>query len=164
MKIAQPKRRKHSCVQTWKSTPDRVFPLLCPVREMDWIPGWDPKLVISKSGVMERDCIFVEPVVPNNAIWIVTSYDTNRFVEMYRTVPGVTVSKFSIKLEPADDATTTAVVAYEHTAIGDDGEKIVDDFTADSFAEFMGHFEVAINHYLTTGSMIGNDPGHDPVS
>lgn len=157
MKIVEPKRRKHSCVQTWKSTPDRVFPLLCPVRETDWIPGWDPQLVVSNTGVMEHDCIFVEPATPNDAIWIVTSYDPNRFVEMYRTVPGVTVSKFSIKLEATQDNATSAFVTYEHTAIGDEGEKIVDGFTADSFAEFMSHFDAAINHYLTTGSKIDDN-------
>lgn len=158
MKIVKPKRKKHSCVQTWNATPDRVFPLLCPVRETDWVPGWDPKLVVSNSGVMEHDCIFVETESPNDAIWIVTSYEPNHFVEMYRTVPGVTVSKFSIKLTPQQYAETVAQVSYEHTALGQDGEKIVDEFTADSFSDFMSHFKAAINYYLTTGKIIEDNP------
>ncbi len=158
MKIIKPKRRKHTCVQIWKAAPDKVFPLLCPVRETDWIPGWDPKLVVSNSGVMERDCLFVEPETPSDAIWIVTSYEPNRFVEMYKTVPEVTVSKFSIRLDPGQENTTRACVFYEHTAIGQKGEKVVDDFTADSFTEFMNYFEAAINHYLTTGQIIGENP------
>lgn len=158
MNIIKPKRRKHTCEQTWKATQDKVFPLLCPVRETEWIPSWDPKLVVSNSGVMERDCLFVEPETPNDAIWIVTSYEPNQFVEMYRTVPGVTVSKFSIRLDPEQENTTKACVSYEHTAIGKKGEKIVEDFTADSFTEFMNHFETAINHYLTTGQIIDENP------
>jgi len=155
MKIMKPRRRKQSCVQTWKATPDRVFPLLCPVRETEWIPGWEPRLVVSESGVMERDCIFVEPETPSDAIWIVTSHEPDRFVEMYRTVPGVAVSRFSIRLHPGDGGSTTACVSYEHTALGEAGEKMVEEFTAEHFAGFMQHFETTINHYLTTGGMVG---------
>jgi hypothetical protein len=31
--------------------PDRVFPLLCPVRERDWLEGWEADMVYSASGV-----------------------------------------------------------------------------------------------------------------
>ena len=154
MKIAQPKRRKHSCIQTWNATPDKAFPLLCPVRETDWIPDWDPKLVVSNSGVMELDCLFIEPDTPNDAIWIVTRYDPNRFVEMYRTAPAVTVSKFSITLDEAKDGTTRAFISYEHTALSNEGEKAVNNFTSEHFNELMNHFEAAINHYLSTGQKI----------
>ncbi len=157
MKIIKPKRREHRCLQTWKAAPEKVFPLLCPVRETDWIPGWQPKFVVSNSGVMELDCIFVEPATPNDATWIVTRYELNRFVEMYRIVPEATVRKFSIKLEPGPENTSRAYVAYDFTAIGKEGEKVVDEFTAASFNEFMKRFETAINHYLTTGQKIAEN-------
>jgi len=32
---------------------DDVFPLLCPVLELKWAPGWMPEMVISQSGVVE---------------------------------------------------------------------------------------------------------------
>lgn len=35
-----PQRVKHSFTQSIKGTPEQVFPLFCPVREADWIPGW----------------------------------------------------------------------------------------------------------------------------
>ena len=40
------------------ATPDRVFPLLCPVREYEWIPGWECDVLHSVSGVAEEDCVF----------------------------------------------------------------------------------------------------------
>ena len=53
---------------------------------------------------------------------------------------------------------TRASVSYEQTAMSKDGEKIVNEFTAESFTEFMDEFKLAIDHYLTTGEMIdGNE-------
>lgn len=155
MKIVQPVRKKHSCTQVWKGTRDEVFPLLCPVKEKDWTPDWDPKLVISNSGVMEQECLFVEEDTPCDAIWVVSKHDPVNFeVAMYRIVPGVIVGRFAITLDSEKGKSTSASISYEQTALGKDGEKIVDEFTGESFTEFMNEFSLAINHYLTTGKMI----------
>jgi len=154
MKIIQPKRIKHNCVQIWKASPEKVFPLLCPVRETDWVPDWSPKLVISSSGIMELGCLFVTPEEPNDTIWIVTGYEPNCYVEMYEIIPGSTVRKFSIMLDREQENSTKAFISYEYTALSEEGEKIVSNFDEASFAEFANHFEKAINYYLTTGRMI----------
>lgn len=155
MKIIQPVRQKHRCTQVWKGAKDEVFPLLCPVKEKDWTPDWDPKLVISNSGVIEQECLFVEADTPNDAIWVVSKHDPVNFdVAMYRIVPGVLVGRLAITLDSEDGKKTSASVSYEQTALGKDGEKIVNEFTAESFAVFMDEFTLAINHYLTTGKMI----------
>ena len=58
-------RVAHEYTQTNPASPEKVFPLLCPVREADWIPGWRYKLIYSESGVAELGCIFTteHPVV-----------------------------------------------------------------------------------------------------
>lgn len=38
--------------------PEAIFPLLCPVREFDWIPTWDCDLVYTGSGIAEEGCVF----------------------------------------------------------------------------------------------------------
>jgi hypothetical protein len=159
MKIIQPVRQKHSCTQVWKGTRDDIFPLLCPVKEKDWAPDWDPELVISNSSVIEQECLFVEADTPTDAIWVVSKHDPANFeVAMYRIVPGIIVGRFAITLDSEDEKTTSASVSYEQTALGKDGEKIVHEFTAESFADFMDEFTLAINHYLMTGKMIeGNE-------
>jgi hypothetical protein len=160
MKIIQPVRQKHHCTQVWNGTRDEVFPLLCPVKEKDWTPDWDPKLVISSSGVMEQECLFIEEDSPTDAIWVVSKHDPVNFeVAMYRIVPGVIVGRFAITLDISEEGNmTNASVSYEQTALSKDGEKIIDEFTAESFAEFMDEFTLAINHYLNTGKMIeGNE-------
>ncbi len=159
MKIIQPVRKKHSCTQEWKGTRETIFPLLCPVKERDWIPDWDPKLVISNSGVMEPECLFVESSTPADAIWVVSHYDPVNFdVAMYRILPGVVVGRFAITLDREVGTSTTARISYEQTALGSDGVQLVNDFTAEHFSAFMDEFALAINHYLSTGNRIdGNE-------
>lgn len=158
MEIIQPVRKKHSITQVWEGTRDEVFPLLCPVREKEWVPGWDPKLVISNSGVVEQECFFVEEDTPDDAVWVVSGHDPVNFkVEMYRIVPGVIVCRFSVTLDSEKGRSTSASISYEQTALGKDGEKIVDKFTAESFTRLIDEFTLAINHYLTTGKMIEGD-------
>ena len=80
MNIAIPKRKKHSCTQTWSGGVESVFPLLCPVKEAEWIPDWKPSLVISKSGVMEKNCVFLEPSLADarlGKVWIFSAFFFN---------------------------------------------------------------------------------------
>lgn len=77
--------------------PETIMPLLCPVREADWIRGWDPLLVVSASGVVERDCAFVTASLPSNAIWYVTRHEPGHgFVEKIKLTPGVTACRLTI--------------------------------------------------------------------
>lgn len=154
MKIIKPNRRGYHCEQRWNGTPAQVFPLLCPVRETEWIPGWAPQLVVSGSGVMEPGCLFVESAEPYDAIWLLAGYERDHWIDLYRTAPGVTVSRFTIRLESVDDDKAGAEIFYQHTSLSEVGDKVVNAFTVESFNEEMNYFEMAINHYLTTGKMI----------
>lgn len=46
-------RKQFSRSQHVHASPEAIFPLLCPVREYDWIPGWDCRLVYTESGLAE---------------------------------------------------------------------------------------------------------------
>jgi hypothetical protein len=157
--ITKPNRKKHSYAQHLHAAPEVVFPLLCPVREVEWAPGWMPEVVISRSGVCEQDCIFITPPEmpsePENAIWIVTRYDPGQgALEMIKVAPEHTISKLEIALVSETEGATTAHVSYEITAIGAAGDRFLEEFTEDWYARFMAEWEEALNHYLDTGSMI----------
>ena len=159
MNIKQPNRRKHAYSQQLNAPPKIVFPLLCPVMEAKWVPGWMPELVISQSGVCEQDCMFItpaeSPLEPEASIWIVTKYDTaNWSLEMYKVTPGHTVSKLEITL--ADDAasSTTAQISYEITVLGTAGEQFMEGFTEKWYEDFMTEWEKQMNYYLDTGNKI----------
>ena len=65
--------------------PKQVFPLLCPVREYDWIEVWQADIVYTDSGVAELDCVF-KTAFPNEGddVWIVSRYEPSERIEFVR--------------------------------------------------------------------------------
>lgn len=154
MQIVWPNRATHSYRQTLHAAPERIFPLLCPVREAEWAVGWAPRLVVSESGVAERDCVFVTPEGGTEAIWYVTRHEPERlFVEMLKITPGVTACRLQIQLHAHGEG-CLADVTYSHTSLGPAGDELVRGFTAERYRSFMQAWERELNHYLRTGRML----------
>ena len=148
MKITPPNRVSRSYTQHLVAEPARVFPLLCPVREVDWIKGWDPLSVISESGVAEADCVFVTSAAPHDAIWYITRHEPELgSVEMLKITPLVTACKLSIALSPSGTG-SLALITYTHTSLGPEGDVFVAAFTEEFYRQFMQDWESRINHYL----------------
>ena len=159
MNIKKPNRKKHGYMQHLNASPKTVFPLLCPVLEVEWAPGWMPEMVISKSGVCEQDCIFITPPEmpsePGNSIWVVSKYEPDNLeLEMYKVTPEHTISKLEISLLAESDNCTKALISYEITAIGSAGNKFMEEFTEEWYKDYMVEWEKAMNHYLDTGKKI----------
>jgi len=154
LEIRTPKKAVRTYTQHLTAAPAQVFPLLCPVREAEWIEGWDPTIVLSESGVAERDCVFVTRSDPADAIWYVTRHEPEMgFVEMLRITPDVTACRLSIQLT-ATRAGTDAEVVYAHTSLGAQGDVFVDAFTEEYYEKFMCDWEARLNHYLVTGEAL----------
>jgi hypothetical protein len=154
MKIARPVRAVRSYTQRLIGTPELVFPLLCPVREADWIQGWDPLRVISSSGLAEPDCVFITAGAPTDAVWYITRHEPqDGFVEMIRIAPSVTACRLTIQLRRVAGG-SEALVTYAHTSLGPEGDAFVASFTEAYYAKFMQDWEARINHYLRTGAAL----------
>jgi hypothetical protein len=155
MKIVAPSRVAHSYTQSLRAPADAVFPLLCPVREAEWIEGWDPDLVVTGSGAAELDCVFTTGDGADAAVWVVTRYDAALgCIEFVKVTPGVTVARISIMVVPDGPDTCRADVTYQHTSLGPEGDRVVAEFTADAYTTFMRTWESRLNHYLATGEML----------
>ena len=151
MEIRTPVRATRTYTQSLMAPPDRVFPLLCPVREADWIEGWDPVAVWSHSGVAEPECVFITRAGDSAAVWFVTRHDpSSGFVEMLKIVPEVTACRLTIQLKGAP-AGCEATITYSHTSLGPRGDEFVAGFTEPYYADFMRDWESRMNHYLSTG-------------
>jgi len=151
MNVRQPNRVTHTYRQRLCRRVASVFPLLCPVREADWIDGWHPLVVYSVSGVAEPDCVFVTDAEPHDAVWYVTRHEPEGgFVEMIKVTPGVTACKLTIRVRDADDG-CEAEVTYSHTSLGPQGDVFIASFTAEYYVQFMREWEDRINHYLAHG-------------
>ena len=141
MQITQPNRASHTYRQRLLTSPAKVFPLLCPVRETEWADGWSPELVISSSGVAERDCVFITPDKQARGIWYITRHEPEKlFVEMLKIVPAMTACRLTIQLYE-DAAGCMADVTYTHTSLGPDGDEFVAQFTAEYYQKFMQTWE-----------------------
>ncbi len=155
MKVTRPHRKKHAYTQTLNAPPADVFPLLCPVREVEWVRGWAPSLVLSESGVAEADCVFITPGDPADTIWTVTRHEPERFrLEMVMVTPGRLVSKLEISLAEKDGGRTAADISYTHTSLGPQGDDFLETFTEDWYRKFMQEWETEMNHFLATGTKL----------
>ena len=156
--IHTPNRVKHCYTQSINGTPEQVFPLLCPVSELDWAPGWSIDWVISTKGLVEQECMFQTPPAAgtkNASIWIVSRHAPDDFqVEMYKVTPGLTVGKLAISLTASSADITKAQISYEFTSLGTDGDAFLESFTTERYENFMRGWEAAMNHYLKTGELL----------
>ena len=165
MKSTAPVRVRRTYTQHLEAPPEEVFPLLCPVREADWVPGWAPRAVYSESGVAEPSGVFTTPVEGaeddphRDAVWVITHHDPQAgWVDFVKVTPGVTAAQITIRLAASGDGGTQAQVTYQHTALSPEGEDFVAGFTDEHYEEFMQGWEGALNHYLATGEMVA-EPG-----
>ena len=142
--IRRPVRVTRNFTQKLDGAPDEVLPLLCPVREVEWVPGWLPRLVLSASGVAERDCVFITPDTAAGAgaeaIWTILSHDPDAgTVEMLKVTPGFLVVRLAITLRAREGA-SYAEVSYQYTALSTAGEAYVRERS-----------EEALNRHLRSG-------------
>jgi hypothetical protein len=158
MQVEKPCRVSRSFTQHLCAPADKVFPLLCPVREREWVKDWRPKLVISESGVAEPGCIFVTPGIPEDALWLMTDHDpVHHRLEIIKIIPGMVMGTITVRIAADGDAGCTADITYAYTALSDHGKRAVGEFTEEHFVNFMKTWELELNHYLSTGARL--EPG-----
>ncbi len=149
MRIEKPVRAVHHYTQRLAAPPERVFPLLCPVREVEWAPGWNPTLVLADSGVAEPDCVFTTAEEEGEATWVFTDHDPNGLmVRFVKVVPRLYLLAAEIRLESAGSGRSRAEVLYRYTALSRDGEAFVTARTPEWWEGFMREWEDSLNAYL----------------
>ena len=118
MDIRKPNRVSRTFTQRLCAPPSQVFPLLCPVREAEWLEHWAPLTVLTHSGAAEPDCVFSTPASPRNALWYITRHEPQAgFVEMLKVTPEVTACRLQIRLH-GTPAGCEASITYLHTSLG----------------------------------------------
>ncbi|MCE1189576.1 MAG: hypothetical protein LWX56_10605 [Ignavibacteria bacterium] len=75
-----------------------VFPLLCPVREYEWIRGWNCDMIFSDSGYAEEFCVFTTHFADSREeTWICTRYEPNNRIQ-YTKFSDIKVTRLDIQL------------------------------------------------------------------
>jgi hypothetical protein len=150
-------QQEFSFVQINDGPIEAVFPLLCPVREKDWIDGWNYTLVYSQSGLIEQGCVFTTPHHGvSETVWYVSNYNkANYEIEFIRVTPNEAVVKISIKLKQTNIPNKTeAHIKYQYTGLTDQQNDFIKNRLPEEFRKSMEYWERAINHYLKTGEKL----------
>lgn len=149
-------RVSHEHVQMNDALPEQVFPLLCPVREAEWVPGWQCRMIYSRSGFAEQGCVFATPNDDGSeTIWMVIEYDPAALRIGYVWAhPGRLVAELRISLRAVPPDRAATLIRYTYTGLSAGGNAVVARYDAEWFKQKMRGWETAINHYLRTGSII----------
>lgn len=142
--------------QTIYASPDKVFPLLCPVREAEWLDGWRYTMIYSQSGLVEEGAVFSTPHDGEpDTVWVVTKHDqSNLRIEFTRFTSQSRICVLKIGVRPHVDSGSYVDIAYTYTGLSPAGNKFIDELTDDGFCADMKHWENAVNHFLRTGEQL----------
>ena len=141
---------------TVAAEPARVFPLLCPVLEYEWIDGWECEIIYSQSGVAENNCIFATNFEPEGrTIWAVSLYEPENFrIEFVTVTPGLRTGKLDLKLTEPGPGQTHVSWTYTFTALNDAGREHLKTITEEAFMVRMTFLDESLNHYCRTGQKL----------
>jgi hypothetical protein len=141
-------RLTRTFVQRIEASPDEVFPLLCPVREREWLPGWDCRMIYSQSGVAECGAVF-ETVHPNGStVWVISDHVPSRRVGFARWQPDGLLVQIEITLGRHLQGDTAVCIAYTYTAVNDHGRAALKLLAEADWLRTMEFWEQSMNTWL----------------
>jgi hypothetical protein len=133
-----------------KGTVEEVFPLLCPKREEEWIPGWQCETIWSKSGYNEEGAMFrtMKPY-GTELYWITLQYDIkNKIVDFLITAPHLFMFRFKIELDAYSDGLLAIKFAQVFTSISEEGSSFMKCYESEDYKERLKSLEDFMNRHL----------------
>lgn len=124
-------RKKSEFSEIIDASAQEIFPLLCPTRETDWIPGWKVELVYTDSGYAEDKCIFRTNKfdISGEGIWTFTGYEKNKYIQFVKFQPDImTHVKISLSQESSN---RTKITWYTvSTALSEKGNTLIESMSS----------------------------------
>ena len=142
--------------QTINATPERVFPLLCPVREAEWLDGWQYAMIYAESGLIEEGAVFSTPHEGEaDTVWIVTRHDPGkREIEFARFTPGSRTCVLRIAVSAKAEHSSFVDIFYTYTGTTPAGNAFLESLTEEAFVEAVVFWEKSVNYFLETGEKL----------
>jgi hypothetical protein len=133
-----------------KATVEEVFPLLCPKREEEWIPGWECETIRSLSGYNETGAIFrTTKPYGTELYWNTLEYDIDRrLVDFLITAPHLYMFRFKIEIDPGSDGLLSITFAQVFTSISDEGNTLLERYESEDFTARLKSLEEFMNRHL----------------
>jgi len=135
-----------------QAEPDVVFPLFTPLGEKKWVEGWEPVPHHPRSGEATEGAVFTTRAAGEPAtVWAIVAFDPQtRHAKYLRVTPGSRVAWVEVRCEEATPGTTRVQVTYTFTALSEEGNRYVSDFTEARYREYIDSWKEAIHKFLGT--------------
>lgn len=130
--------------------PETVFPLLCPVREYEWLDGWACEMVHSSTGVAEPGAVFKTHFGGLPEIWHVNVYEPPRRIEYLVVAPDTLITRLTIELVRSGVRRTGMQWRRTFTCLSPAGQARADSWTAEREREL----GLRLEHFLKTGEVL----------
>jgi hypothetical protein len=157
-------RKVVSHVMQLDASPGAVFPLLCPVREYEWIDVWQCEMIHSVSGIAEHGAVF-RTAFPQDGppdVWVISRYEPPRVIEFVRVNAWRTIH-YTIHLESEEGRKSRWRWTQTLTGLDAEGDAQVAAADASDFAQKIDALGAKLAHFLATGTML-RDNRSSPVT
>jgi len=133
-----------------KAAVEEVFPLLCPKREEEWIPGWECETIWSNSGSNEEGAIFrTTKPYGTELYWTTLQYDiNNRVVDFLITAPRLYMFRFKIELHVNGDGLLAITFTQVFTAISEQGNTFLNRYRGEDFGARLKSLDEFMTRHL----------------
>lgn len=144
------------------STPQKIFPLACPVEELRWIPDWEYELIYSKSGVNEKGCIFTENKFgshffgkPFTTTWVTNIHDPERTRIVFQlNLADKAVIRLQINIQEVGVNISSCNWQMVYTALDSEANDMDENDIKEKLDLAMIMLGTALKHYCETGEII----------
>ncbi len=139
----------------FEAPPQEVLPLLCPVREAAWLPGWKAEILHSHSGLAELGCVF-RTTDPDGTprIWTLSRLEPGE-LQFVQFVPDHAVIRLDIGLRAGEGGTTRAAWRYEVAALDPGPDPWFESYAPAPFQARMDRLAHCLNAHLASRGQAG---------
>jgi hypothetical protein len=145
--------RSHSIVLD--IPPDKAFSLFTPIGEKLWINGWNPEFLYPVSGETMENMVFTTDHNHERTYWSVVRFDPVQHVVTYaRVTPTSRFGLVEVVCEVIEGERTHVTITYTFTALTEEGNDYIDEFTEESYREMIDSWQTEISAYLAQNPMM----------
>lgn len=156
------KRVNASLTKEIKAAKDKIFPLVCPVEELRWIPNWEYNLLHSKSGVNETNCIFTEeksgPVLfdaPVIATWITAKHNQENGHVLFQIIlENRGILHFDFQIREVGKDICSCIWDMTFSALDEESNAKTDEEIIERIKLIIGFLSETLTHYCEAGEML----------
>lgn len=104
---------------------EAIFPLLCPTRELDWIPGWDCELLHTDTGYAEEGLVFRSSDAAGDRVWYCDTYQPAARIGYVNFLPNL-LTRLVVTLDDTGDGGTDVTFSFTFMALNEAGNGVIE--------------------------------------